>query len=470
MSDAGNPPPIRPVSGDPSHRPASVTLRASGAEDTTATMMDPANQSLAEALRITFWILQMAMLVIFGLFLLSGFQSIKENESGIRLLFGRVTGSNLPSGFQFSWPYPLGELIKVNTGAVTVEIDEAFWPSLTSDQKRLPLQQLAAFGRQQLKPGTDGSLVTADRNLAHSKWTVTYVRSDPENNERNIFRDDEQKIVRAAVQRGVVLAVAETTIDDLLKQSASDQASVATRARTIAQESLDRMGAGIRLEQCSPREKTPPLFVFRDFNEVQSAEQRAGQLREAALGEARNTLNAVAGAAHPHLIDAIDDYERAVERQDAEAQARVLETLRHLLDGRPVEVDGARVEGLASGRVTSILSEARGYTTQVVTTRRTELANYKAKLEQFQLNPEVVINRDWSDAMIAFLSRDTVEKFFNPPGTTTLEILINRDPEIVKAIEQARKLAENLKAAREREERGREERFRTDTQTQSTIQ
>jgi membrane protease subunit HflK len=444
-----------------------VTLRTGTDEEATATMLDPANQSLADALRITFWILQAGMLVILALFLLSGFQSIRENEAGIRLLFGRKTSDEpLDPGFRFSAPYPIGELVKVGTSNVTFEIDEAFWQRLSEEQKRMTLQQLATAGKQKLIPGEDGSLVTGDRNLAHAKWTVSYRRSRPADYAENVLPEHEDRIVRAAVQRGIVEAVAQTSIDALLKQSETGESSIATRARVAAQQVLDRIGAGIEIDRLTLGDKTPPLIVLRDFTEVQSAEQRAGKAREDADARSRNILNDMAGAVHPYLTAQIDAYERAVERADQAEQDRVLETIFALLDGRPVTVGDQRVDNLVSGKVSAMLNEARQYKTAIVSRRAAELATFEARLTQFKSNPEVMIKRDWADALMVFMGRDNVEKFYLPPGTRILEVVINPDPAIRRAIEKAIKLEENLRSLREREVRQRAERFRTDTESQ----
>ena len=457
----------------PGHRPASVTLRqGEGAE--AGSMLDPANQSLAEALRITFWVLQLGMLVIFGLFLLSGFQTVKENEKGIRLLFGRVTSDEpLDPGFRFSWPYPIGELVKVGTrDAVQLEVDEAFWPSLTAAQKTQSIAELAPAGRLQLKPGSDGSLITSDRALAHAKWSVLYTRVDPALYARNIVhtddpaKDQEAKIVRAAVQRGVVQAMADTTIDDLLKQTSGEQGAVAERARVLAQATLDRVGSGLRIDALTLRDKIPPLSVVQSFTNVQSTEQQASQARERAEGEARMTLQSMAGAAHPYLMERIRGYEAATDTSNAAEQARLLTEINDLMDGRPVKQGERTMERLASGQVTQLLNEAVEYRSTVVSRRRGELALFKAKLEQFRLNPRVVVQRDWSDAMATLLARDSVEAFMLPAGMTSLEVLINPDPELRKAMEKARKLRENLEAAVEREHLAERDRTRTDTNKQ----
>lgn len=83
-----------------STREASVQLReGEPTPGQRASMMDPANQSLAEALRITFRILQLAMVVLFVLYIGSGFQSIKASERGLRVITGRIVASDLPPVF-----------------------------------------------------------------------------------------------------------------------------------------------------------------------------------------------------------------------------------------------------------------------------------------------------------------------------------------------------------------------------------
>lgn len=455
--------PIRPES-DPGHRPARVDLRAGEAgEPGTAAMLDPAHQSLADALRITFYLLMTGLVAVFGLFILSGFQSIREGESGVRLLFGRATDTDLLPGFRFSFPYPLGELIRVPTAAPSLTVDEAFWPRLTDEQKRQPISQLTA-AKFQLKPGEDGSLITGDRVIAHAKWTVTYRRTSPREVVRNVYADHEQRIVRAAVQRGVIQAVAQTTIDEFLKQSNEDKGAAARRAREIAQGVLDRMESGITIDRLSLDQQSPPFSVYNDFTSVQSAEQQAGKKRGEAEGEARDLLNAVAGGAHAALIAAIDGYERAIELGDEPGQARALDAIIALFDNRPAGSGGVEASVPVSGEVTRLLNEARQYKTTIVARRRAELATFRTKLEQYKANPAVVVHRELVDAVQSFLARENTEKFLLPPGTDALEVVLGPDPQIRKAIETRIRLQQQQELERERRAKQAIDRFKTDTE------
>ena len=55
--------------------------------------LDPANQSLAEALRKSFRILKLLMLVLVVLYFLSGWFSVKPGDVGVILRFGRILGT-----------------------------------------------------------------------------------------------------------------------------------------------------------------------------------------------------------------------------------------------------------------------------------------------------------------------------------------------------------------------------------------
>jgi membrane protease subunit HflK len=431
--------------GAPRH--ASVKLRSD--ELSREGGLDPANQSLADALKLVFRGLQIAMVVLVGVFVFSGLQTVNESERGIKLLFGRKVEENLPPGPQFAAPYPFGELIKVVFAGEQMELSDSFWPKLSEDQKKMSVEKAAAFNKPTLRPGEDGSNITADQNIAHTRWLVQYRRKDTGSYAQNVYPDHESRMVQAAVERGVVQALAGTKIDDLLKQSSTDQGSVARRAQAVAQETLKEIGSGIVIEQLTLKDKAPPFSVFNAFSGVQSAEQKASEKRIAAESQARNMLNATAGAASEPLVAQIDAYERAIARKDTADQQKIMDTIDALLDGRSVTIGGKEIRDAVSGRVSAMLNDARQYRSTIVSQRRAELATFQAKLVQFKTNPDLVVQRDWADAMSQLMSRDIVEAFWVPAGMDRVELWLNRDIYKQKQIETARK-REELKAKEER--------------------
>jgi len=505
-------PPIDPIDDgvrapEPA-RPASVTLRGAAGSTPEPLSLDPAQKSLAEALRITFFLLQIGMFVLAGLFVLSGARQIREAERGIKLFLGRVVDQDVQPGLRFAWPYPVGEFVTVETGQVSIDLNDSFYPQLSEGNKKQPLDQLSLVTRGGLKPGVDGGLITGDGNIVHAKWTVVYRREQPDAFVRNIYPLNEMELVRAAVERGVVRTVAEMPIDNVLKQAAGSvapsseaplspdtpapdatsepqsgedapetptegsetevpdtppvvataatsgpESTIAIRVREVAQETLDAMDSGIVIERIVMVEPTPPLPVRRNFNQVQAAQSTAEKVREEAEKERREVLNAVAGAAHEALLARIGEYERALELNDEAEAERVLAALDGILEG--AAATGARGEVVISGEAANIISDARLYRTEIVSGSRLAVETFRAKLEQYRVNPSLLLNREWTDAYTAFLASPTTQVMLLPPDTA-LELWLNSDPDFARAIEEARNAAQIQESLTDRERRFRE--------------
>ncbi|USO00092.1 MAG: hypothetical protein H6810_05365 [Phycisphaeraceae bacterium] len=458
----------------PAGRAASVRLRDEGAAGEAA-LMDPANQSLADALRITFFLLQAAMVVLAALFVFSGFQTVREGERGISVLFGRAVSTNLEPGFHFAAPYPFGELIKVDTGNVAPQIDRSFWPAMAKDQLDAPIEDLPQRG--QLDPERDGSLMTADLNIAHTQWQAVYRRVNPVEYARNILPDQENDIVRTALERGVVRTIATIPIDELLKPQEGGTRAISDRARDIAQETLDRLNAGIQIEQFEIGRRTPPGSLLRKFRAVLDARSEAQKAITEARGERDQDLNSAAGEASGVLLWLIGRYEMAIETQQDAMAVEVLASIDSILEGNPIELDPgpdapaatramfAEARGrVASGDVVQVIQNARVDGLAAVQRAQGDLEMFKAKLQQFGANPDLMIRRDWASAWTAFQSRDFVQTMqlpFNPK----VELWINEDPDILKDMDRAQKQRERLKTAAERERKIREDAYKVDTST-----
>lgn len=441
----------------PARRNVSMSLRGGSAEPgfDAVDAMDPANQSLQEALRFTYRLIQAAMVILAVMFIFSGLRTVKEGEQGIRLLFGKRDPELVQPGPAFSAPYPMGELVKVSTGVVTIDIADSFWPFLSPEDRVRPITELN--GSNSLKPERDGSLITADGAIAHTQWRVRYSCTDPGLYSQNLLPEAADSLVKAAVQRGVVQAASETRVDDLLKQSNDDVSSLASRARDVAQRTLDAAQSGITIERLSLIEKMPPLFLKDKFAAVQTAQQNSQKVQEREASQAQSTLSVTAGSAAPAIIDLINQYEVAIEKKDLPAQDRLLKEIDSVLEGR-AEEPGRR----ATGEVTKMLSDATQYRSSISNKRRSDLSAFLAKQEQFASNPLVTIHREWAEALRAFQSSESVELMMMPIGTRTLALLINRDPDIAKRLETRRREKESEMSLEERDRVRKEAAFKVD--------
>lgn len=441
-------------------RRGSVTLRSgAGQQANDSELLDPANQSLADALRITLRLVQGGMLVLTALFVVSGSQSVRENERGIKLFLGHVTRSDVEPGLSVNPPYPVGELIRVDVGQAELKLDRQFWiyAANPADLSK-PIDMLTKMPN--LTPGQGGSNLTADGNLAHTQWKVLYKRENAKLWAENVLPEMERDLVRTAVQRGVVQACAKTNLDDLLRQTAGDAGSVASRAKAIAQTQLDRAKSGIRVQQVLLENVTPPLWVRDKFNSVQSSVADATKLLDTTQSAARSRLTGQAGEAVASLRPLLDEYEAAIEGRGPRQADDILADINSLMLGEPTKVDGKEVPGIRSGKVATIIAEAKQYRSEVENNRKAEYERFRQKLTQFETNPRLMISQEISDAVGAFMDRPETQMIMLPAGTDFINLMLNPDPDIKRDILMEIRKRAGDKAAADRMKKLEEDRFK----------
>src|SRR3989339_536922 len=102
--------------------------------------LDAAGKSLSDALRISFVILKIIMLILIALFLASGITIIEPSEKAIVLHLGEIRGTGekrlLGPGPHWVLPSPIDEVIKIPVEKkVNLSVD-SFW-YYQSDQEKL---------------------------------------------------------------------------------------------------------------------------------------------------------------------------------------------------------------------------------------------------------------------------------------------------------------------------------------------
>ncbi|MCA9278550.1 MAG: hypothetical protein H6815_07815 [Phycisphaeraceae bacterium] len=450
----------RLVSGS---RRTSVRLRSESSGEEMPEL-DLANKSVSEALELAFGVVKLAMIVLIVLFLLSGFQTVRENESGVRVLFGEMQGDRLPPGFQPSYPYPIGELVKVPTSSMTVDLEGDFWPFVSGQNPdRSDVEKLSATA--QLQPGQDGSLITGDQAIAHALVSVTYHRDDVVQYAKNIEPRNEEDIVRYSIRRAMVVAAAEMKVDDFIKQQASSEVdSVSSRVQRLAQDQLDKIESGLRIDRLSISQTMVPVGVRDAFTQVLNATSNAAGAAVKAENEASRVLASVAGDAGKLIVREIRNYEDAIEQGNTTAQEEILQRIYALLEGRPVEINGEMIEGRSGGEVSEILAAAEQYRTSQRNRMKAEVELFLAKLEQFKINPGVTVQTAWADAYKAFVDRDTVQITYLPATAGNIELLLNEDPYMTKLQRQLQDQRRNQDAANERDKMQNQRSFQTTEQ------
>jgi len=352
------------------------------------------------------------------------------------LRFGDYVGAPgrrvLELGTYLAAPFPIEEIVKVDTRPATLVLDKEFWYETTEQESGLTRNQMQAQKARPLHPLRDGSLITGDSNIAHAKWTITWRIADPVAYLTNVGSQPlAANVVRLVAQQGIVHAAAGIAAEELLRGVVNRDVVVGAM-----QEKLDDMRTGIVIDQLALDKVSAPMRVAASFDAVTSAESFRAESIVGAQQERSRILGETAGEASPALLKLIVAFEQASDRGDAAeaaaAEARIEEALADL------SVDGLRI----GGEVSSVINSATTYRTQIVEKVASEAQTFEQLLPQYERNPRLVLARIWEDARETILTSKDVETFYTVPGR--LELQLNRDPNLQKERQK-----EQLKAMRQ---------------------
>jgi modulator of FtsH protease HflK len=259
--------------------------------------VDAGSQALAEALRSSFAIVKVVMVLLVIAFLFSGFFTVGPQEKAIILRFGKPLGHGekalLGAGAHWAFPYPIDEVVHVPIAQVQQIESSACWYHQTPEQEALGQEPPAsAF----LDPLVDGYALTADTNIIHLKATLSFNIEDPI---RYVF--DFESITNA-VQNVLNTALLDTaarfTVDDILTQ---DRLGFQDAVRHRVEELIQIEQLGIIIQQFAV-DSQPPIYLKQAFDDVVTA----GQNRQKLLIDARNYENQVTNNASAEVTSKID--------------------------------------------------------------------------------------------------------------------------------------------------------------------
>ncbi len=451
--------------------------------------LDPAQQSLADALRWSFTVLKWGMVLVIVFYLFSNVFSVPSGYVAVRLRFGEVVGDGRDQviqagGLHFAFPYPIEEVILIKTSSQQIALSKEFW------WEQQPNQPADAPSRP-LKPDKDGSLLTGDANIVHARWTLTYGVSDPVAFAMNVGdHETANNLVRAATEEGVVLAIAQSTLDDVMR-STHDKAAI----RMHAQATLDEMHTGLVItDDISLKTPTIPGSVRQAYEAVLAAESQRGQAVEMATADRNTKLSETAGAGQGALSEMIRQYDLASTANDAAMLAKFDSQLDLVFTQLEVpawaqnnkldlaatddlwdrfrrmqtaqsgpDLDAAKVEYAkaldahevpiaqrptlpVSGKVAEVINEANSSRSTAVADVEREATIFRTWFDVYKNSPDakrIVMARIWQEAKAEILNGD-VETWYAPPGQ--LEIWLGRDPAVARKREEDRmKQAEDAK-------------------------
>jgi len=341
--------------------------------------LDAGSQALAEALRSSFTIVKVVMVVLLFVFLGSGIFTVGPQERAIILRLGKPVGDGekalLGPGFHLSWPYPIDEYVKISISGIQKVTSTVGWYATTPEME---LAGTEPAPNASLNPAIDGYVLTADGNIAHARATLTYHIHDPV---RYVFGFlNASNAIQSAVDNALLYAASRYRVDDLITR---DVIGFNEMVRRRATELITHQNLGVTVEQCSVR-SIPPRQLKDAFDNVLKAEVN----RSRVLNEARSYENQV------------------ISKANADAQSRL----------NTAESDRARL-------VNDVAAQAE---------------RFRELLPQHQQNPKLFVQQRLSETFSRSLT-NVQDKIFLTESSDgkpkQLRLLLNREPPKVRAEE-----------------------------------
>ena len=398
--------------------------------ETLREALDPATHSLGDALKLSYRILQLGIVVLAASFLLSGFKSVNEGDTGVRTLFGAIHGEEgeeqLQPGFQPFWPYPIGELVMFPQSTKGVPMTQEFWPARRKqgDQRLKTLQEQidAADPNAGLKPGPagrgDGSLLTKDGDIAHASLDYSFEIVDAVEYVEAINPADTLDFVSAAIRQAAVESASTLTLAEFTDTRDLLGPAIAERA----QRTLDRLGLGIRLTSVTTSDRIAPLAVENRYREVQIGRENAKGTVERARQDAVKQLTAVAGGeVYVELLSRIREYEELLGagRMD-EAEAKLVEL------GRRMEAPDV------GGEVAQIVARAQASEAMLRATLERELRRLESLAPSFRDSGGQVVRQLWINAVREVLEDPLAEIYAGPNALGMIALRLTSSNDIMQ--------------------------------------
>jgi modulator of FtsH protease HflK len=426
MKDTAEQPPLPEDEAPRRGASAQYSVSASaGAEAAMRQAMDPANQSLGEALRLSYRVLQVAILALVVVFLFSGFQTVQDGQTGVKTFFGRIVGApgdeQVTPGLQPFWPYPVGEIVLLPQKDA-VELNSEFFPRFRNGAATVEQAASAVNKDDPIRPGEDGSLVTADGDLAHVRISAEYTVDDAVRTLGEFRPEVLREVVRHALARGMVETAAQFTLQELLDNRDAPEQMLRQRA----QATLDAMKAGVKLGAVTLPEKIAPLAIRNTLARVQEARENGKLALEKAQSEANKILVGTAGPEYSQVLEMIQRYETVLTRGDIAAADAVMQEI------------GARLEGGANvGQTSSIITRAQAYRASVRATLGKEAGRLAGLAPSYHENPVQLVRKLWLDAVREVMSSSTAEVLAAPAQGGAVRLGLESSNEIMQARRQA---------------------------------
>ena len=207
----------------------------------------------------------LAAIAAVALWLASGLYTVRPDEVGLNLIFGRYVGLTQP-GLNYNLPYPIGSVIR---------------PSVTTvNTTEIGFRSGEARGRSSLRDlGEESLMLTGDENIVDIDFAVQW-QVNPAKAADYVFNlQDPDTSIKAVAESAMREVIGKRNIQAVLT---TERGAIETDVRQLMQDTLDAYGAGVEVRLVQLQKVDPPAQVIDAFRDVQAARQDQDRARNEA--------------------------------------------------------------------------------------------------------------------------------------------------------------------------------------------
>jgi modulator of FtsH protease HflK len=199
------------------------------------------------------------------LWLASGLYTVRPDEVGLNLIFGRYVGSTQP-GLNYNLPYPVGSVIR---------------PSVTTvNTTEIGFRSGEGKGRNSQRDLAEESLMlTGDENIVDINFAVQWQVNPAKASDYVFNLQDPDTSIKAVAESAMREVIGKRNIQAILT---TERGAVESDVRQLMQDTLDMYRAGVVVRVVQLQKVDPPAQVIDAFRDVQAARQDQDRARNEA--------------------------------------------------------------------------------------------------------------------------------------------------------------------------------------------
>ncbi len=414
---------------------------------------DAANTELANALRRSFGVLKLIMIVLVILYFLSGWFAVSPGERAVVYRFGDIVDRGKATavrgqGWHWSWPFPIDSVEKVDVQRRTLPV--SFMLEVTEKEQASGKIE-PRFGA--LSPNRDDYLLTGDANIIHASLEIRY-HVEPDgviDYLRNIYDMPAEKsegvAARARYEQRPEYTLLSNLARDAVIETAARWSALAIRGKeqdlflrevslaltrqleAFAEAGmplglkLEDTGGVVALKRMNLEAILPPRQTQEAFDNVFTAEQRKSQRIDMARARGVARMLQTAGPGYQELADAVrQEFDLLLAQSAARGNAGG--------DADAIAAEREAVEALlhkSAGDVRSIIRQAEVDRTQLVKGAQGDYERLLAVLPEYLKNPRVFKSRRTEQMLAIALAYEDVNKMLIPRGPDKVWLKVEGD-------------------------------------------